>query len=216
MIPFRFQFSPEAQSLKKLISKGELGKIYYAKSGWVRDKTSFKEKDSWFTMKEKSGGGSLIDIGVYMINTALWLMGNFNAASISASTYQKFKDRADTKIYDVEDLSSAFIRLKNGATLFIETSWALNSRPQRYVALCGEKGGADLYPLRIYKEKNGKMITATPRVIKKRSFHLIAQEFISSIEERREPEANGEQGLKVMKIIGAIYASARGKKEIYL
>ena len=211
MIPFRFQFSPEAQTLKKLINKGELGIIYYAKSGWIRGETIFKEKDSWFTKKEKSGGGCLIDIGVYMINVALWLMGNPEASSVSASTYQKLQ----TYDVKVEDLALAFIKLKNGATLSIETSWALNIDPKIYVSLCGEKGGADLYPLKIYKREEGKVIIVMPEITKEDNFRLIAKEFISSIKEERKAEGNGEQGLKVMKIIEAIYLSARKGKEIY-
>lgn len=214
MIPLRFQFTSEAQYLKKLIDKEELGDIYYIKSGWIRQQTIRTEKD-WFARKEKSGGGCLIDIGVYMVSVALWLMNYPQVLSISASTYQKLGRQAKSKSYDVDDLASAFIRLDNGATLFIEVSWALNAAPGIYTILCGEEGGAEIrYPsLKIYKEKKGKIETIVPETGKKISF---IDYFVDCIRKDKEPEANGEQGLKVMKVLDGIYQSAKEKREIYL
>ena len=44
----------------------------------------------WFTTKEKSGGGGLIDIGVHLLDLTMWLMKKPEPVSVSASTYMKF------------------------------------------------------------------------------------------------------------------------------
>ncbi len=67
--------------------------------------------------------------------------------------------------------------------------------------------------LKIYKEKEGKVKAITPKIGKRISF--IAH-FVECIRKDKEPEANGEQGLKVMKVLDGIYESAKEKREIYL
>lgn len=189
-----------------------MGDIYYTKSSLIRQQTILP--GDWFACKEKSGGGCLIDIGVYMVSIALWLMDYPQVLSISASTYQKLGRRAKTKFYDVDDLASAFIRLDNGATLFVEVSWALNATPGSYTIICGKEGGAEIRynsSLKIYKEKEGKIETITPETGKRISF--IAH-FVDCIRKDKEPEANGEQGLQVMKVLDGIYESARIGKEV--
>ena len=59
--------------LKDLINKGELGEIYAGRCGWIR-RRGIPGKGGWFTTKEMSGGGPLIDLGVHMIDLSIWLM----------------------------------------------------------------------------------------------------------------------------------------------
>ena len=59
-----------------------------------------------------------------------------------------------TDEFDVDDFALATVNLEGGASLVLETSWALNiERSQQVVQLCGDRGGADLFPLRVYKDQ---------------------------------------------------------------
>ncbi len=86
MLALNNRFRVEIQSLKRVIDQGTLGTIYYAKTGWVRRRWGGTVR-GWFMEKEKSGGGPLIDLGVHMLDLALWLMGSPKATRVSGAVY---------------------------------------------------------------------------------------------------------------------------------
>lgn len=74
MIGLNNRFTNEAVFLKKWIDEGNLGHIYSAKAGWIR-RSGIPGRGTWFTDKERSGGGVLIDLGAHYLDLALYLMG---------------------------------------------------------------------------------------------------------------------------------------------
>src|SRR4028119_1795402 len=124
----------DVQALKRHVEEGNLGRIYQAKATWMR-RNGIPGMGGWFTSKEMAGGGPLIDLGVHMVDMALFLMGNPEVESVSCATYAELGPQgrgggvgqglmhADNP-YEVEDLATAFIRLSGGATLALETGWA--------------------------------------------------------------------------------------------
>ena len=83
------RYYTNSQYLKKLITAGECGEIYCGRCGWIR-RRGIPGRGGWFTTKAQSGGGPLIDLGVHMIDLAMWLMGNPKPVSVSGCTYNKF------------------------------------------------------------------------------------------------------------------------------
>ena len=69
------RFVAESQYAKKFIESGKCGEIYAGRCGWIR-RRGIPGKGGWFTTKELSGGGPLIDLGVHMLDLAIWMMGN--------------------------------------------------------------------------------------------------------------------------------------------
>lgn len=226
MIGMNNRFRGDSQTLKKYIEDGELGDIYYAKTGWVR-RNGIPGMGGWFTRKEMSGGGPLIDIGVHALDLTLYLMGNPKPVSVFGATYAKFgpfgKGRGGWGVqveggaYDVEDLAAAQVRFDNGATLVLEASWAQHVEKDRlYNELYGEKGGATLEPFRIFTEKYGRPIDITPQYPKVGGHDGEIAHFIECIIEDKEPLATAEQALDVMKILDGIYASSQSGKSVTL
>ena len=82
MMGFNNRFRGDTQLLKKCIENGDLGDIYYAKTGWLRRK-GIPGMGGWFTTKKMSGGGPLIDLGVHVLDLTLWLMGNPAPAAVT-------------------------------------------------------------------------------------------------------------------------------------
>lgn len=221
MMAFNNRFRGDTGVLKRYIEAGELGEIYYAKTGWVR-RRGIPGHGTWFTTKALSGGGPLIDLGVHVLDLTLWLMGSPKARSVVGATYAKFgptqrppKGRKGT--FDVEDLATAFIRLKNGATVFLEASWASNVGAERtYSELMGTRGGAEWSPLRIYQEKHGTLVDLEPRFPQISGHEAEIAHFVECIWNDQEPMAPGEEGLEIMRILDAIYLSAETGKEVNL
>lgn len=228
MIDFSYRFIDHCIALKKIIDKGAIGKIYYCRSVWHRRRGGIPKFGSWFGVKSLSGGGPLIDLGVHRLDLALWFMGYPRAVTVSASTYdyvgKKLAAEAGVK-YDVEDLAVAFIRLDNGATLILETSWDGYSEKKEDMVtqILGTKGGIIQrnfnegynFEAKMFTEENGilkdSLILATKHKIGTAMAH-----FVDCILDDKTPVATGEHGLECMKIIDAIYLSAEQQKEIAL
>jgi predicted dehydrogenase len=226
MTAFNNRFRGDTQVLKRFIESGELGEIYYAKTGWIR-RRGIPGFGGWFTTKAMSGGGPLIDLGVHMLDLCLWLMGNPKAVTVTGSTYAKFGPKSrgtgqfrsvdNTGGCDVEDLSAAFIRLDTGATVILEASWASNiEREKSYTTLMGTKGGSDLDPLRIYQEKQGVCVDITPACPNVAGHVMEIKHFVDCLVNGTELISTGEHGLEITRILHAIYKSAKENKEIKL
>ncbi len=222
--------------LKQYIEDGKMGEIYAARCGWQR-RRGIPGKGGWFTTKEQSGGGPLIDLGVHMIDLTIWLMGNPTPVAVSGCTYNKFADndvsdsvnssfgeKKSDGIFDVEDLAMGFIRFDNGACLQIEFSWASNiDREKRFVELRGTKAGSawssDDDQLKIFTEEYGKTVDYLPLIDNSRAtqFHEAnLRHFADVLLNGEEPMFVPQQGVNMIKILEAMYKSAETGKEIAL
>lgn len=217
MVAMNNRFRGDTQVLKEYVEEGTLGEIYYAKCGWVR-RNGIPGMGSWFTQKEMSGGGPLVDLGVHALDLALYLMGCPKPVAAFGATYAKFgpmdKSSGGWRTpkrgggFDVEDLAVGQVRFENGATLVLEASWAQHCAGERlYCELYGDKGGATLEPLRIYTDHKGEPVDISPHVPQINSYEAEFAHFVSCITEDRPPLSTVEQALDVMKIVDAVYQS---------
>jgi len=228
MMAMNNRFRAESIVLKTQIEAGELGEIYFAKCGWIR-RNGIPGFGGWFTTKAMSGGGPLIDIGVHVMDLAIYLMGNPKPAAVFGSSYAKFGPRglgggpwgappSGEKKFDVEDLATGLIKFDNGATLFLEASWASHIKAEKmYLTLMGAEGGADLEPLAIYKEMHGTPVDILPEPSGAPGGHEAEiLHFIDCIRRKRQPLATAEQGLHILQIIDGIYRSAESGHEVVI
>lgn len=225
MINFSYRFSEMSFALKQQVDAGVVGDIYFGRTVWHR-RRGIPGFGGWFTTKDLSGGGPLIDLGVHRLDLALWLMGYPDPVAVSGSAYNviaKDKARREKKTYTVEDLACGIVKFDNGATLIIEASWALNIKENEYMVtlLCGTKGGlvqrntggTYSFVAEVYTDEGGHLFTKTldrSTVPVPSPYH----EFVNSILQKRPPIATGEEGLKVMKILDGIYKSAESGREV--
>jgi len=220
---------------KKYIEAGKMGEIYAGRCGWIR-RRGIPGKGGWFTTKAESGGGPLIDLGVHMIDLAIWLMGNPTPVAVSGSTYCKFADTdasdsehsafGDAKAggtFDVEDLAMGMIKFDNGATLQIEFSWASNIKEEtRFVELRGTKSGFNWHDgkLDIFTEddvQNGVLVDYDPKIKNVISGHAAnIIHFVDCVTTGCEPCFKPQQGVDMIKILSAIYESAKTGREVIL
>ena len=216
------RYRPSTKFLKEYIKQGKMGEIYAGRCGWIR-RRGIPGWGGWFTDKEQSGGGPLIDLGVHIIDLAMYLMGNPKPVTVSGSTYSKFAHTSYSKT-DVEDLAMGFIRFDNGACLQIEFSWASNIEyDQMFVELRGEKSGSRMSGIDrkfdIFTEECGTNVTIKPSIDDYNCMpHHEAniRHFIDVINGRCAPDFTPEQGVNMVKILEALYRSAECGHEIAL
>lgn len=209
------RFRGDVQVLRGYLERQELGKIFYAKTGWLRRRSEVRGP-GWYENKRSSGGGVLMDLGVQMLDLSLWLLGNPQVVSVTASKYVTDPRK------DVEDTVAAFLLLEGGASLQLEVSWALLLEKNfPYLNLFGTDGAALLNPFRIHKELNGNLLNVTPalesaRNIYKQSYEQELDYFLRCITQGERPMASAEEGRELMRIIDAIYQSAEARREVRL
>ena len=230
MMAHVYRFKEESQYLKKFIQRGELGDIYFAKTHVLR-REGIPGLGGWFTTKAKSGGGALIDVGVHMLDLTWWLMGSPKPISAYGVAYAKFGPKGlrasgfgvskikGKPIFDVDDFAAGLIRMANGSSFLIEASWALNLKEIGTIncSWFGEKGGVDYNPTKSPKElpveimkypKDKPQITR-PKFRENNPFDNQARHFIDCIRKNKKPPVPLEHGITVMKMLDAIYKSAK-------
>lgn len=233
MIGFVRRFGNDCAILKDFMNIDYFGDIYYSKATYLR---RMGNPGGWFGDKSRSGGGPLIDLGVHVIDFVRYVMGNPKPVSVYGATFQKLFDRKDLKdkvpyrasftsehdICDVEDLASAMIRFDNGAVLNIEASFSLNIKnDEGKIELFGTKAGAKLDPeLEIYTEINNYMTDVNLKQRTSLDFNgLFANEinhFISCVKDGIPCIAPAEDGVELMRILDAVYESAKTGHEVIL
>jgi len=153
-IGYQHKFDADVMYAKAEADKGALGDIYFAKANVIRR----RGVPTWgvFTQKSEQGGGALIDIATHVLDMVLHIMNNYEPKYVVGTTYDKLKNSKETgnpfgawdvSKYDVEESAFGFIVMKNGATVILESSWALNTTDECGVRfmVCGDKAGADNY-----------------------------------------------------------------------
>ena len=223
-VGFMTRFQSDSRALKRFIDAGEMGEIYFARAQALRRRGI----PSWgvFTQKDKQGGGPLIDIGVHICDLTLWLMGHPKPIAASGQTYCKFGKRDDIlglmgqwdhTQFTVEDFAVGLIRFDNGATMVLEAAFASNQEERNLMKtqLYGTEGGCSTDPLRMYFERHGTLVDATPRFLPDvRAYNEEIRAFINAIREDTEVPVTGEQALMTTQILDAIYASSEAGAEV--
>ena len=235
-IGYQNRCRPDSLLLKKAVDRGDLGEIYFAKAHAIRRRAV----PTWgvFLNEYEQGGGPLIDIGTHALDLTLWMMNNYKPKAVLGQTFKKLGKQTETgnawgdwdpEKFTVEDSAFGFITMQDGATIILESSWALNTLDvhEAQTTLCGTKAGADMVDgLRF------NMIDLNKQPIKKPSLEsggvafysgaasddcsdVEAAQWIDSIINDTTPLVLPEQALVVTEILEAIYTSAKTGEAVY-
>ena len=235
-IGYQSRFRADSQYLKSEIDSGALGDIYYAKATALRRRAV----PTWgvFMNEYEQGGGPLIDIGTHSLDLTLWCMNNYKPKYCVGTTYRKLADKVpsgniwgdwDPAQFKTEDSAFGFIVMENGATIVLESSWALNTLDVREAttSLCGTEGGADLMDgVRINGVRNGRQYVLKPDLsaggvaffegdTSAAPADVEAAQWIRAVRGEGEPLVKPEQAYVVTRILEGIYESAKTGKPYY-
>jgi predicted dehydrogenase len=214
MCAVQHRFRPDAQLLRKFVEKGDLGDIFLAKAGWLRQRTEW-DSDEWRRGKRESGGGVVLDLGFQMLDLSLWTLGGPKVESVTASVHRSRKG-------EVEDSATAFFRLASGATLTLELTWGLlMEKDFAYLNLFGSGGAALLNPFRVHKGMHGTLVNVTPtletsRNQYKHSIEAQIDHFVDVLRKNVKPMGHADEIVPVMELMDAVYRSAEQGKEVRL
>ena len=214
MIGYRCHFEPFNLEAMRLARSGAAGKIRFVRSehGFVQGDPS-----KWRLKKALSGGGSLMDMGVYSLQAARYMTGEEPIAVQAMES----TDRSDPRFHEVEDQIDWQLLFPSGAVAACKSMY---SAAQNRIIAMGDKGRIELEPAtrytgnRMWTGRDGREaeITAPPSGPGKTQFAGQLDHLVDCIAKGTEPIVSGEEGLRDMRIVEAIYRSAREGKRITL
>ena len=235
-IGYQNRWRPDSMYMKQMAKDGEFGDIYYAEAIAIRRRAV----PTWgvFIDEEKQGGGPLIDIGTHALDLTLHMMNNYEPAYCVGKTFHKLNKNTqtgnawgdwDVDRFTAEDAAFGFIVMKNGAVIYLKSSWALNmaNPAEAITTVCGDKAGADMLDgLRINGVKNGRQYIMKPDFNAgsvaffsgaggSEPSDLEAANFSAAILDGEELNVKPEQAAVVTRILEAIYESEKTGKPVY-
>jgi predicted dehydrogenase len=156
MVGFHNRFSLSAAAFTEFREAGRFGEIRHVDANYVR-RRGVPGVGSWFTDAELAGGGALVDLGVHLVDLALYLAGYPEPREVTGVTRSDFvsdpgyvdpdgwsDDRGNAgETVDVDDSASAFVRCADGTTISLEVAWASNRPTDSTVVVSGTEAGAE-------------------------------------------------------------------------
>ena len=213
MVGMNLRFRPDIMLLKTFINSGEIGEPFYTRASWVKRKSS---DEKWFMKKEQAGGGVILDLGISLLDISLWLMGYPAVKSVQTQTYYQ-----NTK--NLEDTAISYIRCNKSKLVNIETSWALPVNQDLFrISVFGSKGSVTTSPLHIYKRVDDQFVDLKPTMTQnsatlyQNSYKNELISFIGAIRGLNPLFSTGERAVERLKVIDAMYRSAKKNHEIKL
>ncbi|MDX9790698.1 MAG: Gfo/Idh/MocA family oxidoreductase [Candidatus Kapabacteria bacterium] len=210
MVATNQRFRYDAKMLKSYVHNDEIGNIFYVHGSWLQQKRS----SEWKQQIQKSGGGVLVDLGISLIDSLMWICNFPEIKTVSANTFRHLTDK-------VEDVGVANIKFKDGSIATMEMSWSLfSSRNSFSFDVYGSKGAAKINPLQLYKINGDVYQPVTNRdlhtnmEIFRRSFDSEIKHFIHSVQGLSPILSTVSEAVTIMKIIDAMYKSSEAGCEL--
>ena len=202
-VGYRLHFEPFTQEAMRIGQQKVFGKVKLVESS---DGFKIGDPTQWRLKKSLAGGGAMMDVGVYAIQAARYSTGE-EPISVTAQEFKtdpvKFKEVDETIFWQMEFPSGA---VSNSATTYASSTERL--------FISAENGWVELRPAYGYGPLAGRTSKGELNIPQTNHQALQMEDFARCILENKESSVSGEEGLKDLKVVEAIYrAIASGKKE---
>lgn len=205
MTAFPVRFAPSIKRAKDIIDSGRLGEILAVKST-----NHGSMPGGWFIDKKLSGGGAIMDHTVHVADLLRYLL-NAEFKTVYAESASKLHN------IKVDDCGLLLFEMTNGAFCSLDASWSRHPSYKIWgdvtLEIKGTKGNlsVDCFPttINIYQNKtmkHGSMSTGD------NYDRIMIDEFVTAVEENREPFVTGEDGMRAVELALAAYKAIRDKK----
>lgn len=214
---FQMRQLAEVRLVKDLIAESFFGRIYHSRASFLRRRGI----PGWgyFTNKDVQGGGALIDIGIHVLDLALYLL---NYPPLLATLGSVYNDIGKTggkgqlgewsgEGFTVEDSCFAHLQLANNRSITLETAFALHTEKPRTFSLelFGEKAGAVFPPLKLFSDNDGEAVdTVCAYEAEASPQEKNMQAFLDACDGKRTNVCTAAEGAQLQKIVEAVYRSA--------
>jgi predicted dehydrogenase len=212
MVAMNQRYRADARALRSFVASGELGDVYYLKAGWL---TRAKPVARSWRERRAAGGGALMELGIQMLDLALWILGYPRPLRVSAHVHRAAGS-------EVEDAAALLLRLEGDRLVNLEVTWSLLAKKERqFMHLLGSAGSGTLSPLAVFREMPRGLVDVTPKLppqgenLFTASYRAELQHFIEVVRGDREPD-EAAQHVALMRVMEAAYRSAEEGREVEL
>lgn len=207
MIGYRLHFDPLFSHVRDLCRSGAFGEIQSLQTGYY----GMKEKQQWRMQRALSGGGSLMDLGIYPLNTVRWIVGE------EPAEFRAFTATRDhgPRFVEVEQSIDWLMKFPSGILASCGSSYG-QSGP-KFLQINGDKGHVHIEPAFSYGDvtylykgvtADGKEISGQGDVQHPDQFVAEVDHFSQCVLSNSTPRTPGEEGLADLMAIEEIYRAA--------
>ena len=205
---------PDIQTIRRFVEGGELGELYYCKTGWLQGRESWS-LSGWRGQRLRAGGGAFLSLGTALLDASLALLAPHAPVSVIGAAHHRAPQS------EVEDTAFAMIRFEPDLTLTVEVGWSmLQERDLTYLNLFGNTGAALLNPIQIHKEMHGHLVNVTPQIpakgIQRASHKMLVDLWVDSMQKGRPAAVAAPDALIISRLSDAFYRSAQTHAEVKL
>ncbi len=236
------RYMDEFMVAKEMANQGVFGQMYFSEFNLIRRRGI--PKWGTFHLMSANGGGAFCDLGVHMIDSILWIMGNPKFEAISGST-ASYIGRSETDIitslaesgapagvfnarpfapeeFEVEEFAAGSIRLEGGARINFKTSWAVNLPNEFGINFAGSKAGLAIPKMELYSTMGRYQADIKPRIFKEGKYegrdfsghYYLMEDAVNYLLGGGKLPVRPEETLNVAAVIDAFYISAREGREV--
>jgi predicted dehydrogenase len=217
MVAYRLQYEPHHRKLIALARGGELGKL---KGLLASNGQNQGDPQQWRLKRALAGGGALPDVGIYCVNAARYLTGE-EPILVSAMTHSTPND---PRFKEVEEQIELSLQFPSGFMASCSAAYGMHN--SKYMRLHGERGWAEMSPAFPYQGLELKIsaklrdsdqeATSLYKITPKNHFALEMDHFARCITSGTEPHTPGAEGMQDVRIIEALYESAKARRAVEL
>ncbi len=216
LVAMNSRFRADVQAVQGFLKGGELGALTTIRCGWHVFRQA-QHAMGWRSRRAESGGGVMMDLGLPMLDLALWIAGSPAVERVSA-----FLDRPPGGGKQVEDVGAAHLYAEGDLSIFCDVSWNHAGEGERtWLDIQGTKGSASISPLRVFKELHGAPVDVTPKGAAGRENPFTASYrsewayFLAGVAGTVAIEPPDDQ-VHLHKVLEAIYKSADERRDVKL
>lgn len=230
-VGFQNRYQPKLVAARAAVASGALGHIYYAEVGGGRRRGipgTPNRVPPTFISQQAAGGGAVLDIGCYSVDTAMFIMGHPRPVSVLAIKTDYFgrggkatgnaMGRWDPEKFEVEDFAAAFVKFADGSALSFKVAWAMHMDTLGPTFFLGTEAGLRLDGPTLFRDEFGYLTQTTVAVPEAGPhfdpFRQKIRAFVLAVRDGKPAPIPGEEVLLEEAILDGIYRSAEAGREV--
>jgi predicted dehydrogenase len=213
VVAYNNRYRPDMRGVKSFITAGELGPLFSIHGTWFNKKVRLR-RPTWRHRKRTAGGGAFMDLGLQVLDLALWLLDYPKVERVTAHMHPG-------EDLEVEDSASVMAVVETGVIISVQVTWNLLAEKDRHhIRIFGTTGSATTHPLQVFKEMEHGVLNATPQVAPgvenayTASYREELRQFVAAALGGTHQVPHEQVDL--MRVASAIYESAEKGREVRL